>query len=209
MNSSAAYIVVRDTGTAYHFTGVTEITHSLSLKIFEKADTTELESFVNGAKNQPDRVTLSVVETDAMHPAGWAARMLEILYAVKRQRLLCRVVTPQRTYEDMLLSAVFAVQDETVPDGWSGELTFTEYIPLLISVEAKTDDNASTPKNTGSAAPPPKVSGAAEPVQALGKALASGIGAMTVTYVALDRGSTLQQKLARAEIHSDRVQCIM
>ena len=85
MNSSAAYIVVRDTGTAYHFTGVTEITHSLSLKIFEKADTMELESFVNGAKNQPDRVTLSVVETDAMHPAGWAARMLEILYAVKRQ----------------------------------------------------------------------------------------------------------------------------
>ena len=112
------------------------VTHDLSLKVFEKADTTELGSYVNGAKNQPDKVTLSVLETDAAHSAsGWAARMLDILYTVKRDRLLCKVVTPHHTYDDMLLTAVSVTQDEEHPDGWSGEITFTEYIPVVILQE--------------------------------------------------------------------------
>ena len=76
MPQSSAYIVVKEQGTALHFTGVTEITHRLGLKIFDKADVTEAASFVNGAKNEPDRVTLTVIETDAEHSPGWAARML-------------------------------------------------------------------------------------------------------------------------------------
>ena len=131
MPQSTAYILIKSTNQIYHFTGVTSISHDISLKIQEKTDTTEENSFINGAKNNPDRVTLSLVETDAAHSAaGWAERMLDVLASVKRQRLLCRVVTPHHTYDNMLLSAVAATQDETSPDGWSGELTFTECLSV-------------------------------------------------------------------------------
>ncbi len=209
MNSSSAYIVVKDIGYTYHFTGVTAISHSLSLKIFEKADATELGSFVNGAKNQPDKVTLSVVETDAAHSAqGWSARMLDVLAAVKRDRRLCRVVTPYRTYEDMLLSSISATQDETNMDGWSGDITFTEYIPLAILGEAKTDDNASTAKNTGSAAPANKVSGMAEAVRNAAGFISSA-GAAATAFLSLDSGSTLEQRLARAGIAAECIRYIV
>ena len=138
MARSSAYVILKETGTAYHFTGVTEIVHHLALKIFDKADVTEVASFVNGAKNEPDRVTLSVIETDAAHSAdGWSARMMDILYSVKRNRMLCRVVTPQKSYEDMLLSDISATHNAENPDGWSGELTFTEYIPMAVLGEEK------------------------------------------------------------------------
>ena len=111
-NQSTACILVKDLNLTYHFTGVTSITHSLSLKIIDQADITEQGSFVNGAKNQPDSVTLSVVETDAAHSArGWAERMLDVLASVKHRRLLCRVATPHHTYDNMLLSSVTAVQN--------------------------------------------------------------------------------------------------
>ena len=197
MAQSSAYIQVKETGTSYHFTGVTEIVHHLSLKIFDKADVTEVASFVNGAKNDPDRVTLSVIETDAAHSAqGWAARMMDILYSVKRQRMLCRVVTPQKTYEDMLLSEISATHNAENPDGWSGDLTFTEYIPLAVLGETKEEDNASTPKNTGSAAPPNKVTAAAvfeKTAQAV-----SNTAALVTGFASLGVGSTLAQKLASA-----------
>ena len=190
-NQSSAYITVKPYNQTYHFTGVLSVTHSLSLKVFEKTDTTELGSFVNGAKNQPDKVTLSVIETDAAHSAaGWAARMLDILYSVKRNRLLCRVVTPHHTYEDMLLTSVSATQDEEHPDGWSGEITFTEYIPVALLSETKTDDNSSKAKNTGSAAPANKVSGNAE---SAGQAASADIGTLYTRLVSLQSGSTLAQ----------------
>ena len=197
MPQSSAYIVVKEQGTALHFTGVMEIVHHLSLKIFDKADVTEVASFVNGAKNDPDRVTLSVVETDAAHSAqGWAARMMDILYSVKRNRMLCRVITPQKTYEDMLLSEINATHNAENPDGWSGEISFTEYIPMAILGENKEDDNASTPKNTGSAAPPAKATAAA-----VFESVAQGVNAvanLATGFASLGVGSTLAQKLASA-----------
>ena len=198
MAQSSAYIIIKGQGTSLHFTGVTEITHRIRLKIFDKADITEAASFVNGAKNEPDRVTLSVIETDAAHEAaGWSARMLEILYAVKRDRMLCEVVTPQKAYSDMLLSEISAVHNAEIPDGWSGELTFTEYIPLAVPGETKTDDNASTPRNTGSAAPPEKLEAAVMSAVAVGTAASAGIIA---GYAALAAGSTLERKLASAGV---------
>ena len=198
MAQSSAYIIIKGQGTSLHFTGVTEITHRIRLKIFDKADITEAASFVNGAKNEPDRVTLSVIETDAAHEAaGWSARMLEILYAVKRDRMLCEVVTPQKAYSDMLLSEISAVHNAEIPDGWSGELTFTEYIPLAVPGETKTDDNASTPRNTGSAAPPEKLEAAVMSAVAVGTAASAGIIA---GYAALAVGSTLERKLASAGV---------
>ena len=205
MNQSSAYIVVQDVNRTYHFTGVTAITHNLSLKISEKADTAEDTSLVNGAKNQPDKVTLSVVETDAAHSAqGWAARMLDVLEAVKRGRRLCRVVTAHHTYENMLLSAVSVTQDETNMDGWSGDITFTESAVPSSAAQAKTDDNASAAKNTGSAAPPKTVSGSV-----VSSAVAQAAGAVLTGVLALESGSTLEQKLSRAGIRTDQVRYIV
>ena len=201
MAKSGAYIIIKGPGTTLHFTGVTEIAHQIRLKIFDKADITEAASFVNGAKNEPDRVTLSVIETDAAHEAaGWSARMLEILYTVKRDRMLCEVVTPQKAYSDMLLSEISAVHNAEIPDGWSGELTFTEYIPLAVLGEKKADDNASTPRNTGSAAPPEKLEAAVMNAVTAGVAAAAGI---IRGYAALSAGSTLERKLASAGVLED------
>lgn len=207
MPTSSAYITVKEHNQTYHFTGVISVSHSLSLKVFETTDTTELGSYVNGAKNQPDKVTLSVIETDAAHSAaGWAARMLDVLSAVKRDRLLCRVVTPHHTYDDMLLSAVSVTQDEEHPDGWSGEITFTEYIPVVALADTKTDNNSSTAKNTGSAAPGKTVSGVAE---SLAAGVVAGVGTLMTGYLSLQFGSTLEQKLARAGITTDMIRYIV
>ena len=204
MNQSSVYIVVKDVNRTYHFTGVTAITHNLSLKISEKTDTTEETNLVNGAKNQPDKVTLSVVETDAAHSAqGWAARMLDVLEGVKRGRRLCRVVTPYHTYENMLLSAISATQDETNMDGWSGELTFTECTVPVSASQAKTNTNASIPKNTGSTAPANKVTG-----KVVSAAVAQAAGAIVAAALALDPGSTLQRKLAQAGINTAAVKVV-
>jgi hypothetical protein len=59
----------------------------------------------------------------------------------------------------MLLSSVSATQDELSQSGWSGELVFTEYVPVLTSGNEKTEDNSSSAKNTGSAAPAKTVAG--------------------------------------------------
>ena len=205
---STACILVKDLNLTYHFTGVTSITHSLSLKIMDQADMTEQGSFVNGAKNQPDSVTLSVVETDAAHSArGWAERMLDVLASVKHRRLLCRVVTPHHTYDNMLLSAVTAIQNEYSPDGWSGELTFTEYIPAAVSAENKTNDNGSAARNTGSAAPPAKAAG-----EAIATGIAGGVlkaaGSLSTAVLAVDPAGTLGMKLQGGGINPNLVRVV-
>jgi hypothetical protein len=97
-------------------------------------------------------VTLSVVETDTEHPAGWAARMLEAMAVIKKSRYLCRVVTSMATYSRMLLTEINATQDEENQYGWSGTLTFMEYIPVTEenAKSVKTNNNSSVRKNTGS-----------------------------------------------------------
>ena len=138
MARSGAYIIIKGQGTSLHFTGVTEIAHQIRLKIFDKADITEAASFVNGAKNEPDRVTLSVIETDAAHEAaGWSARMLEILYTVKRDRMLCEVITPQKAYSDMLLSGA---ADAAAPRVTQNTTTRNVSAPVNIRVEAASAD---------------------------------------------------------------------
>ena len=155
-------------------------------------------------------MTLSVLETDAAHfAAGWATRMLDILYTVKRDRLLCRVVTPHHTYDDMLLTAVSVTQDEEHPDGWSGDITFTEYIPVVALQETKTENNSSTAKNTGSTAPPKTVSGAAGAVGAVASGVAAGVGSIVTGFLSLQSGSTLEQKLSRAGITTDQIRYIV
>ena len=150
--SSAAYVACSIGGKTYtyHFTGVTAIEHSLALNLDSRAS--QGTDIVNGARNLAGRVTLSVVETDTEHPAGWAARMLEAMAAIKKSRYLCQVVTSMATYDRMLLTEINATQDEENQYGWSGTLTFMEYIPVTEenAKSVKTNNNSSVRKNTGS-----------------------------------------------------------
>ncbi len=159
--SSTAYVTCTVSGKTYtyHFTGVTAIEHNLALNLNNKAS--QGTDIVNGARNLANQVTLSVIETDAEHPAGWAARMLEAMAALKKQRVLCKVVTSMAAYERMLLTEITATQDEENQFGWSGTLAFVEYIPVTEeNAEAvKTDTNSSVRKNTGSTGSAARVSG--------------------------------------------------
>ena len=159
--SSVAYISCRIGGKTrkYRFTGVTSIEHNLALNLDN--DAAQGSDIVNGARNLSNQVTLSVVETDAEHPAGWAARMLEAMAAVKKSRVLCKVVTSMATYSRMLLTEIMAVQDEENQFGWSGTLTFVEYIQPLSkdAGSAKTSNNASSRKNTGTTGSAVKLTG--------------------------------------------------
>jgi len=151
--SSSAYVSCTVNGQAYtyHFTGVTEIEHNLALNLNNTS--TQGTDIVNGARNLPDQVTLSVVETDAEHSPGWAAAMLNVLSSIKKRRLLCRVVTSMAAYDNMLLTEITATQDGENQDGWSRSLSFMEYIPVTEenAADAKANDNSSVRKNTGSA----------------------------------------------------------
>jgi len=152
LKSSSAYVSCAVDGKTYtyHFTGVTSIEHNLALNLNNaSAQGTDI---VNGARNLPNQVTLSVVETDVEHSPGWAAGMMNVLASLKRRRILCEVVTPLVTYERMLLTEITATQDEENQDGWSGTLVFMEYISVTEENEANTkaNDNSSVRKNTGS-----------------------------------------------------------
>ena len=150
--SSSAYVscTVGGKTTAWHFTGVTAIEHHLSLNLEGMAS--QGTDIVNGARNRPDRITLSVVETDAAHTAGWSAGMLEAMASLKKNRTLCRVVTSMGSYKQMLLTEITAAQDEENQYGWSGELVFTEYVSVTDGNQSsgKNKNNSSTRKNTGS-----------------------------------------------------------
>ncbi len=150
--ASTAYVTCTVGGKTYtyHFTGVTSIEHNLALNLDNKSS--QGSDIVNGARNLANQVTLSVVETDTEHPAGWAARMLEAMAVIKKSRYLCRVVTSMATYDRMLLTEINATQDEENQYGWSGTLTFMEYIPVTEenAKSVKTNNNSSVRKNTGS-----------------------------------------------------------
>ena len=147
--SSAAYVTARVNGApcTWHFTGVTAIEHSLSLSLGSTA--AQGADLVNGARNQPDRVTLTVIETDAEHSPGWSSRMLAAMAGLKRERMLCSVVTSMGTYTDMLLTEITATQDEENQCGWSGSLAFTQYVPSDGANMVKTNDNSSAREHTG------------------------------------------------------------
>ncbi len=149
---SSAYVRCQSGGKTriYYFTGVTSIEHNLSLNL--EKDSSQGSDIINGARNKPNQVSLSVVETDAEHSAGWSAKMLGDMVSLKENRSLCTVVTSMATYKQMLLTEINATQDEENQYGWSGTLVFTEYIPVTggNSSSGKSKNNSSTRKNTGS-----------------------------------------------------------
>lgn len=145
---SSVSVKIPSYGYTYTFSGVVSVQHSFSLKIQTKAESSSGSDYVNGARNQPDKVVLTVVESDVGHVAGWADRMLQAMESIKRTRTLCNVVTSAKTYTAMLLSDFTATVDESSQSGWKGTLTFVQYVPPAVPV--KTNDNSSSIVHTGS-----------------------------------------------------------
>ena len=147
MPQSATWLKIIATGAEVHFSAVTRIQHNLSLKVASETNAAEAADYLNGARRQPARVTLTLAETDTGHPSGWAARMAEILELLRSSRSLLDVYTPIRTYTHMLLSDLVIIQEEGNPLGWTGTATFTESAPSLSGLR---NDNSSAVTNTGS-----------------------------------------------------------
>ena len=154
--ASSVSVRIPSYGYTYTFSGVLSLQHAFSLKIRTEAESASGTDYVNGARNQPDKVIISVIESDVSHAAGWADRMLQAMESIKRTRTLCEVVTSAKTYSAMLLSEFTATVDERSQSGWRGELTFVQYVPP--AKPDKTNDNASIATHTGSAGPVQTVS---------------------------------------------------
>ena len=148
MIESSAYVLVKGYDYQYHFCGVTSIQHSFTSQIATQEDSSLGADYLNGARNEPNVVTLSVVESDAMRRSGWAARMVEVFESVKRNRQLCMVVTAYKTYDNMILTDFTFEENEESQSGWSGTLTFTETRNFG---RGKAEDNSSTAVNTAAA----------------------------------------------------------
>ena len=123
--------------------------------------------------------------------------MLAALDSIRRNRVLCRVVTSMGSWENMLLSEITATQDEANQYGWAGDIVFMQYIPRSeqyytdtsggggastgssVSSTRKTQNNSSTKKNTGTKAAASTVSSAA--ASAVSGALATVLGRAGIT----------------------------
>ena len=90
---SSVQIQIPSYGFTYTFSGVISIQHAFSLKIQTESESATGTDYVNGARNQPDKVILTVLESDVGHLSGWADRMLQAMESLKRTRTLCNVVT--------------------------------------------------------------------------------------------------------------------
>lgn len=150
-NPSSAYVVCDKDGRpyTYYFTGVTAVEHTLSLSL--DSTSSQGTDVVNGARNLASQVTISVMETDVAHGNGWASSMLSTMADLKKGRHLCKVVTAIASYDRMMLTEISATQDGENQYGWSGTLTFTEYIPSAEGNQAnqKANNNSSNRKNKG------------------------------------------------------------
>ena len=178
MPRSTAYVVCTDYNYTYHFSGVTSIDHNLALNIGN--DASQGGDIINGAKNIPDQVTLSVIETDVSHSPGWSKKMLEAMVSLKKNRYLCKVVTAMGTYNKMLLTEISITEDAENSCGWSGELVFMQYVKTTSAGKAsdtssggKTNDNTSSRRSTGTKASATTV---------VGEALKKMLGASTVSF---------------------------
>ena len=154
---STAYVVCSEYGYTYRFCGVIAVEHNLALNIGN--DASQGGDIINGARNLPDQVTLSVIETDVSHSAGWSKKMLEAMASLKKNRYLCRVVTGMATYKNMLLTEITATQNDENPYGWEGRLTFMQYVKVTSAAAAKENTNSSVRRNTGTTAAKKTTSG--------------------------------------------------
>ena len=155
--TSSVQVRLPSYGYTYTFTGVLSIKHEYSLKLQTDSDSAAGSDYINGARNQANKITLSVIESDVGHPAGWSSRILQAMESIKRTRTLCEVVTSALTYTGMLLSGLSVTEDEKNQYGWQGTLTFAQYKPT--AAVKKTNDNSSAVTHTGSSGQAQAVTG--------------------------------------------------
>ena len=67
--ASSVQVLLPSFGYTYTFTGVLSVKHEYSLKLQTDSSSASGEDYINGARNQPDKVILSVMETDIGHQA--------------------------------------------------------------------------------------------------------------------------------------------
>ena len=132
--ASSVSVYLPDYGYTYRFSGVLSVKHEMSLNIQKDGESLYHTDYVNGARNEPNKVILEVLESDVGHAAGWATRMMQAM-------------DPAFVYAGMLLSDFIATVDETSQSGWQGTLTFTQYAP---AVGVKMNDNSSSTTHVGS-----------------------------------------------------------
>ena len=198
MASASAYFTITETNETIRFSGVTAVRHNHALQTETEIREEDAENVVNGARTLPSRVILSVVESDAEHASGWSARLTETLERIRKERLLCTLVTPLKTYALMLLTEFTLVRDDQSPCGFTGTLAFTEYVaPKIIPKE---EDNSSAVTNTGSAAPPATAS--SDPKAGSGSG-SSGSGSSGTKTSGGGAASPLRPILLRAGIALD------
>ncbi len=141
---SSACIQVPSYGYTYTFSGVLSVSHKLSLKIDKDSESGTGIDYVNAARNAPNQVTLKVIESDVGKASGWSVRMLQALESIKRNRILCNVVTPFFSYSSMPLTELSATEDKTSQSGWQGSLTFTQFAAAPVSSSSASSSAASS-----------------------------------------------------------------
>ncbi len=94
MTRSSAYVLASGIDYQYHFCGVISVQYAYSSLVASGSDQAIGTDFLNGVRNQPAQVTLTVAESDAMRQGGWSARMIACLEGIKMGRYLCTLVTP-------------------------------------------------------------------------------------------------------------------
>lgn len=151
---SLAYVYDPARQKTISFDGITEISHSLSLKVETDADNAKGADYINNARHEPDHVTLSVIMSESRDTSLGSNRVrdtLSDLITLKESRSLCQVITDLRTYTGMLLTDITVTRDDTTPSGWSGTLSFQEATASTAAATAstKTNNNTSTSSNKG------------------------------------------------------------
>lgn len=125
---------IQDGSNSYMFDGVTKMAHNLSLKCEEEPDDKKKAEYLNNAKNEPNKVVLDATMSDVYttessltnkdNPRSKSA--FGVLVELKESRRTVQVITPLRTYNNMLLVGITVEQDDTIHYGWAGQLTFQE-----------------------------------------------------------------------------------
>ncbi len=77
--TSSVSVQLPSYGYVYTFSGVISIQHEFSLKIQTESESASGSDYVNGARNKPDKIILSIIETDVGHVIGWSDQMLQAI----------------------------------------------------------------------------------------------------------------------------------
>ena len=125
MKASDAVVTVKATGRTLRFSGVTALRITQSVKLAAEGDAENAKELVNGARNMPTRIVLTVVESD-VSGSGRCRETLAALTALRASRGLCALRTALMDCDSLLLTECAVTRDEAGPFSWTGTLTFTE-----------------------------------------------------------------------------------